>query len=75
MVQGAESIKRINMNKCWSVEYEHNGKLYSMHLTGTEKEILTHADNLGCDSVNELVGVIPYDGLLEVAGKDNSTLQ
>jgi hypothetical protein len=46
-----------------------------MHLTGTEKEILTHADNLGCDSVNELVGVIPYDGLLEVAGKDNSTLQ
>ena len=42
----------------WSVEYEMNGYIFSMHVFGTREEVLTHADNLGLGEPEMIEAVI-----------------
>lgn len=45
----------------WSVEYEVNGELFSMHICGTYEEAPTHADMPGLSEPEQVVENIPYE--------------
>ena len=49
------------MNNLYSLQYESGGKLYSMQLYGTSLEAETHADNLGCLSVELVEANVEFD--------------
>lgn len=46
-------------NKVFSVEYERDGFIYSMHVLGTLEEAQFHSDSLGLSEPEEVVAIIP----------------
>jgi hypothetical protein len=46
-------------NKVYSIEYERDGYLYSMHILGTKEEAEFHADSLGLGEPEEVNAIIP----------------
>jgi hypothetical protein len=46
-------------NKVYSLEYDRDGFIYSMHVLGTLEEAQFHSDSLGLSEPQEVVASIP----------------
>ena len=46
-------------SKVYSIEYERNGIMFSMHVLGTKEQVAFHADSLGLSEPEEVIAIIP----------------